>query len=159
MLDKFAEESNTTIEPGSRIQLQKRIQRRNNKLTPKVRKRRENLNEALQNGLVNPANENISVGTLAGGVGTFIVWLVEDYLPGQIGAQADIVSAEPADGGIKYVVDSNAPLESQARFRAFLDAGTGVTSLWTDEFDVQSVEVIKTRAGRDTHRYEIVVKD
>lgn len=156
----FSQDSNeATFQPGSRLDIPERTKEKADELTPKGRDVRTNIDRRLKDSAVNPANENISTGTFVGAVGTLIVWTLEDYLPGQVVAQADVVGVEPVDQGLKYTVDANAMIESQSRFRAILDSGTGVTSLWTDEIDVESVELIKSRPARDTYRYEIVVRD
>lgn len=146
------------IQPGERLDIPERTRDRSENLTPAGRRIRQKIDQRLKDTAVSPANDNIDAGTIVGAVGTAIVWLFEDYLPGRVAADAEIADVETVDGGIRYTVDSNAMIESQSRFRAILDSGTGITSLWTDEIEVQSIELVKARPVRDTYRYEIVVR-
>jgi len=153
----FNQDNDALITPGSRVDFPERVKNRVDGVTDTGRNIRTRVDQALKDSPVNPANENISSGTFVGAVGTALVWAFEDYLPGRIGSSADLVDLEPSDNGVKYIVDSNAVIESQARFRAILDSSTGVTGLWTDDIDIENFEVINKRPGRDTYRYEIVI--
>lgn len=156
----FSEDGNdATFQPGKRLDIPGRARKRTNQITDEGRSIRTQIDERLKDSEVNPANENITTSTFVGAVGTAIVWLLEDYLPGRIGADAEIVGADPSGEGVTYTIDTNAMIESQARFRSVIDAGTGITSLWTDEIEVESIELVKSRPARDTFRYEITVID
>jgi len=146
------------LRPGQRLDLKERAEEISKKYTPRGRDVRSSVDSTLDSLPVEPANPNITTSTFAGAIGTFIVWTAEDYLPIRVGADASISNVEVSGNEITYTVDTNAALESQARFRSVLDAGTGVTSLYTDDITVESVELLTPRVGRDTYRYEIVVR-
>jgi hypothetical protein len=149
--------SGSSITIGDRIDVQGRVQSVAETLEEPGSNLRNRINERLNNRRIEPANDNLDDGTLIGAIGTSITWALEDYLPVRAGADASISGVNVKQNEIVYTVDSNAVIESQARFRAMIDAGTGVTSLWTDDFDVRRVERINTRPARDTYRYEIAL--
>jgi hypothetical protein len=151
--------SGSEITYGSRINAKERIQAISDRLEDSGVGLRDRIDQRLNNRRVQPANENLQNGTLVGAIGTSIVWALEDYLPARAGADASVSNTEIKQNEIVYTIDSNAIIESQARFRSMIDAGTGVTSLWTDDFDVRRVERVKTRPARDTYRYEIALSD
>lgn len=150
-------EDTALIEPGKRLEIPRRARETSNNLTGKGNELRTKLDNRLKNSAVNPANPNITTGTFVGAIGTVIVWLAEDYLPGRVGAEASVSGVDVGEDVITYTLDTDGAIESQARFRSILDAGTGVVSIWTDEIEVTSVETIKERPARDTFRYEIKV--
>lgn len=102
---------------------------------------------------------NIGGGLTTGTVAAVVATVLEDTVGLPFGGSADVVSAEPVDKGMRYVIDVNAPLESMAKVRAFIDAGTGFTSLVTDQLDVQDTEIIKTRTLRDTYRVTLEIEN
>jgi len=161
MLERFLQESDKTIwRPGERLDIQRRSKNRSDKWTKRGRSIRTSIDKRLKNGYIAPANDNITTGTMLGAIGTVIVWTLEDYLPGRVGANTEVVDVEWEGGNtVTYTVDCNAPIESHARFRSMLDSTTGISSLWTDDIEVISVDVVNERVGRDTYRYEITVRD
>lgn len=159
MADKRFQQDDSGFQPGKRLNIQGRVRDRANSLTEPGSNVRDKVDRLLKGAPISPANENINTSTVVGAVGTAIVWALEDYLPGRVGADASISDAEVMDDGVLYTIDTNAVIESQARFRSMLDAGTGITSLWTDEMTVESIQLVKQRPARDTYRYEIKVSD
>lgn len=151
--------NDSEITYGSRIDAKERIQSISDRLEGTGVSLRDRIDQRLNERRIQPANENLQNGTLVGAIGTSIVWALEDYLPARAGADASISNTEIKDDEIVYTIDSNAVIESQARFRSMIDAGTGVSSLWTDDFDIMRVERVKTRPARDTYRYEIAISD
>lgn len=104
-------------------------------------------------------NRNFGGGTAVGIVQAAIVTVIEDTVGVPFGADAEIIGVEPVSGGVLYTVNVNAPSENIAKARAFIDAGTGFTTILTDLLDVRSVEVTKTRMIRDTYQVEVRVED
>lgn len=147
------------LRPGKRLDIPDKAKDVSDSLTPTGRKWRTKIDRRLKNGFVNPSNENITTGTAVGATITAIVWALEDYLPARSGANTEVTNVEREDGKATYTINTNAPLESQARFRSILDSTTGITSLWTDDIEVKDFEVVNKRPSRDTYRYEITVKD
>lgn len=145
-----------SIEPGKRLEVPERVRKREKQLRGPGSDFRESISNLARKLPVNPSNENITPDTLAGAIGTFIVYSIEDYLPVRLGASVDILNVEEVNGGAyEYTVNVNSAIEGQARFKAILQAGTGVTSLWIDQFEVTSFEKIKERPARDTYQYKI----
>jgi hypothetical protein len=148
-----------SVEPGKRLQIPERVQKRERQLRGPGSDFRESVSELADRLPVNPANENISPDTLAGAIGTFIVYSIEDYLPVRLGASVDVLNVEEVNSGeYEYTINVNSAIEGQARFKAILQAGTGVTSLWVDTFEVTDFEKIKERPARDTYQYKIRIK-
>jgi hypothetical protein len=147
------------IQVGGIVDLQKRAEKRTQQFTPRGSSLREDIDQFLKDRRFEPANTNIDSNTVAGALVVATVYALESYLPGSAGANTEVLSVEEMDGGstYKYTINTNAPLEGQARFRAILDSTTGFTSLYTDEIEIQDFEVIQKRPGRDTYQYEITV--
>lgn len=103
-------------------------------------------------------HRNFGGGTGAGAVGAAVGVILEDTVGLPFGADSDVMDVQPSQGsdGTIYVVNVNAPTKNMAEARAFIDAGTGFTSLLTDVLDVEDVNVIDTRVLRDT--YQITLK-
>lgn len=75
------------------------------------------------------------------------------------GADSQIHDSETLSDGVRYYVDVNAPFKSTAEGRATIDSGTGFTSFFVDDIEVEDVKRINTRPGRDTYRVTLVVRD
>jgi len=148
-----------TFEPGKRLEIPERVRKREKQLREPGSSFRQAISNASDAVPIQPPNENISTNTFTGAVGTYLVYIAEDYLPVRLGADVSISNIdEVGDGRYKYEVNVNAPLEGQARFKAIMQAGTGATSLWVDEFTIDNFEVIKERPARDTYQYEIIIE-
>ena len=104
---------------------------------------------------------NFGAGIGAGTVASGVAVILEDTVGVPFGADSDVQDVTPAgDGsGNIYTVNVNAPTENMAKARAFIDAGTGFTSILTDALDVQDVEVLGTRMLRDTYQVKLKIKD
>lgn len=148
------------LQPGRRLNLPDRASSLERRLRDPGSSLRQSLDNFLANRRIEPANENIDTNTLVGAGATFVVFVLEDYLPVRGGASTDIVEANEMEGGdvIQYVVDTNAPIEGQARLKSLLTTGTGFSSLWIDEFEIKDFKVVRERPLRDTYRYEIEVQ-
>lgn len=104
-------------------------------------------------------NRNFGGGVGAGVVAAGIITIIEDTVGVPFGADAEIIGVEPQSDGILYTVNVNAPTQDIAEARAFIDAGTGFTTILTDLLDVRSVELTKTRMLRDTYQVQVMVED
>ena len=145
-----------TIEPGKRLKIPERVREAEKKLREPGSNFRESIDKLSDKSPVSLPNENITPSTTAGAIGTYIVYTIEDYLPVRIGASVDILNIEEVEDGVfEYTINVNSAIEGQARFRAILQAGTGVSSLWVDRFEVTNFEKIKERPARDTYQYKI----
>jgi len=153
--EDYSQNDEARFQPGSRLGVPEKLKGAADRLTPRGRNIRSSVDNALKNFPVAPANDNITTATVVGAVGTYVVRSFETYAPGDVAASADIASADVQGDSVVYTVDSNAVIESQARFRAILDAGTGLTSLYTDGIEVESMELVNERPARDTYRYKI----
>lgn len=102
---------------------------------------------------------NFGGGVGAGAVTAGVITILEDVIGVPFGGSVDTIDVEPAEDGTIYTVNVNAPTESSAKVRAFIDAGTGFTSLLTDTLDTRDVEVIGTRTFRDTYQVQIKISD
>lgn len=144
---------------GSRVQLYNRIR---NKLDSKANighTTRVNLGNRIVEVTPTWENENISPGTLAGAMVAAISTTIDDFAPVDIASSAEIAGSEPIDGGARYTVNVDGVLPQQARFMAMMDAGTGFTSLVTDEMEVSEGQPLRKRVGRTTWQFEVVVKE
>jgi len=147
-----------TVQPGKRLSVPDRARKWEKRLREPGSNIRDTLTSAGERFPIDPPNENITPNTFAGAVGTYLVFVAEDYLPVRLGADVSISDVEKvSDERYLYTVNVNAPLEGQARFKAIMQAGTGAVSLWVDEFDIQDFEVIKKRPARDTYQYKIEI--
>lgn len=147
-----------TLQPGKRLNIPERVRKRERQFREPGSNLREEFNDFLSNRRIEPANENIDVNTFVGAAITYAIFAAEDYAPARVGASTDIIDMQEEGDTLRYTVDTNAALESQARFKSILTSGTGIVSLWIDEFRVEDVRVTKKRPMRDTYRYEIVVE-
>lgn len=97
----------------------------------------------------------IGLGITEAGVATVLA----DVVGVPFGADADVSQTAETSEGLIYTVDVNAPTKNMAEARAFIDSGTGFTTILTEALNVQSTEIIKTRTLRDTYRVKILVKE
>ena len=97
----------------------------------------------------------LAVGTLEAGV----AMILKETLGVPFGSDTEVVDAVAENGATIYTVNVDAPANNMAEVRAFLESGTGFSSLLTDTIDIQSSEVIKTRIARDTYQIKIKVVD
>lgn len=125
----------------------------------RARKLRNRLDDPLERRVPKVENRNIGNGIGVGAIEAGIAKILDDTLGVPFGSDTEIVDAEPIDGGMKYYVNVDAPLRNMARMRGFFEAGTGFTSLLTDEVDVEDVDVVKTRVLRDTYQIVVNIRD
>lgn len=106
-------------------------------------------------------NRNFGGGIGVGVVSAAVATILEDTVGLPFGGSADVMGVRPAqDGqGNVYTVNVNAPTEDMAKARAFIDAGTGFTSLLTDTLRVREVEILDKRTVRDTYQIELRIID
>jgi len=144
---------------GGIVDLQSRISERSSQFTDKGHELRTNLDQFLKDRRFEPSNTNIDTNTVVGAAIVGTVYALESYLPGKAGANTEVLNVETEDGGDTYIytINTNAPLEGQARFRSILDASTGYTSLYTDEIEIVEFETIQERVARDTYQYRVKV--
>lgn len=104
-------------------------------------------------------NRNFGSGKGLGILEAAIATIIEDTVGVPFGADADVSTSTVTENGVRYVVDVNAPTQNMAEARAFIDSGTGFTSILTDKLNVENVELLKVRTFRDTFRVTILVED
>lgn len=100
---------------------------------------------------------NIGRGRAVAGVGAGILTILEDTIGVPFGATIDIVNTEPTEDGMLYTVNVNAPTEGIAEARSFIDTGTGFSSYLTEEYNIESMEIVGKRPLRDTYQVDIEV--
>lgn len=113
----------------------------------------------LEEKIPDVPNRNFGGGLAIGGIEAGIAVVLEDTVGVPFGGSSDVVGVEAVEGGVKYTVNVNAPTQNMAQARAFIDSSTGFTSYLTDLYDVQDVELTKTRMLRDTYQVELLIKD
>lgn len=149
-----------TLEPGKRLNIPERVKKREKQFREPGSSLRQTLTSAGERFPINPPNENVTPNTFAGAIGTYLVYVAEDYLPVRLGADVSISDVqEISEDRYEYTVNVNAPLEGQARFKAIMQAGTGAVSLWVDDFTIEDYKVIKKRPARDTYQYKIIIEE
>lgn len=104
-------------------------------------------------------NRNFGSGKGLGILEAAIATIIEDTVGVPFGADADVSTSTVTENGVRYVVDVNAPTQNMAEARAFIDSGTGFTSILTDKLNVENVELLKVRTFRDTFRVTILVEN
>lgn len=124
-----------------------------------ARRIRNKPGQVLQRRFPQFPNRNFGGGVAVGTVEAGVALILEDTLGIPFGSDTEIVDSQAVSGGMKYIVNIDAPFENMARARAFLEANTGFTSLLTDLLKVENVDVVNTRTIRDTYQIEIVVED
>lgn len=115
--------------------------------------------EVFQKRVPQFPNRNFGGGVTIGLVEAGIAIILEDTLGIPFGSETEAVGTRSTSQGTVYTVNVDAPTENMARAKAFLESNTGFTSILTDLFDVNEVEVLKTRTIRDTYQIEILVVD
>lgn len=145
------------IQVGQFLKLSRRVSDRVNAKAEAGHEVRTYVGDRLVEVSPNFDNENFNKGTITGAFVSAIAAVVNEYVP--IAADTEIVDSEPVQDGTRYTVNVDSPLESQARFRAMLESGTGWTSYLTDEFDMEDPQAIHKRPARDTWQVEVTVKE
>jgi len=139
-------------------------------LVEKIRQELDNRSEAGHNARVNIGNtivevtpnfetDNISPGSMAGAILAVIAKQGNAIVPVDVLSETEIAAAEPKENSTVYTVNVDAALPQQAKFQAMMEAGTGFTSLITDEFDVGNSQSLRKRIGRTTWQYQVEVFD
>lgn len=113
----------------------------------------------LQRRVPKIGQRNLGQGIGAGVVEAGIAIVLEETVGIPFGSDVEVVDTEGVEGGTLYTVNVDAPLENMARARGFFEATTGFTSLLTDVWMVENVEVLRTRPLRDTYQIEVMVRD
>lgn len=111
----------------------------------------------LEDKIPEVEHRNVGGGKVAGGIGAAVATILEDTVGLPFGATVDVVDVEPVEDGHIYTVNVNAPTENIAEARAFIDAGTGFSSYFTDTFEVVETDHIHFRFARDTYQIRIKV--
>lgn len=158
-LELKMESEEDNIKVGQILDLEGRANKRTKQLTDPGFSLRQSIDQFLKERRFEPANSNIDTNTVAGAAVVGTVYALSSYLPGSTGANTEVLNVEQSQGGDEYTytINTNAPLEGQARFRAILDSTTGFTSLYTDNITVDDFEVIQERPARDTYQYKVTV--
>lgn len=133
------------------------------KINDRIRDKSSNLRntpgERLANSFPQFPNRNIGGGVAVGIVEAGVAIVLERTLGIPFGAETEISDVSTTNRGTVFTVNVNSPFENMARARAFIESGTGFTTLLTEEMNVQSVEVLKTRTLRDTYQIEILIEN
>lgn len=113
--------------------------------------------ENLRKRVPRVAERNIGEGVAVGAIEAGVAIIIEETLGVPLGASSDTIDVDVLEEGNEvYTVNVNAPTRNMAEARAFLDAGTGFTSYLTEVFEVEEVEIVRTRMVRDT--YQVVLR-
>lgn len=104
-------------------------------------------------------NRNFGGGIAIGSLEAAIAIILERTIGVPFGSDVEITDTEPTSGGTIYTVNVDAPFENMAQARAFFESQTGFTSLLMDTYNVENVEVLRTRPARDTYQVEMLVED
>ena len=125
---------------------------------------REKLNDLISTRFPRYENRNFGSGIIAGAAQAGIADVLEDVIGVPFGAETEMVGIDNSatmDGtsGVEYTINVNAPTQTMAEARAFVESGTGYTSLLTDLLKVENVELVKSRALRDTYEIVVFVED
>lgn len=144
---------------GGIVDLQSRVSGRASQFAGKGHDVRMQFDQFLKDRRFEPANQNIDTNTVVGAAVVASIYAISSYIPGEPGANTEVIDVQSEDDGQTYIytVNTNAPLEGQARFQTILDSTTGFTSLYTDEVDVVDFETIQERVFRDTYQYRVRV--
>lgn len=114
---------------------------------------------ALKRRLPQFQSRNFGGGLAVGAAQAGVAIVLERTLGIPFGAETEISDVRSTGRGTVYVVNVNAPFQNMADVRAFIESGTGFTTFLTEEINVQSSQVLKTRMFRDTYQIEILVED
>lgn len=145
------------FEVGQFLQVSRRISRKINSRAEAGHQLRTFIGDRIVEVTPNFDNENFNEGTVAGAVVSAVAALVDEYVP--IAADTEIVDSEPVENGTRYTVNVDSPLESQARFRAMIESGSGWTSYLVDEYDMEDPQPLRKRPARDTWQVDVVVRE
>lgn len=104
-------------------------------------------------------NRNFGGGIAVGLVEAGVAMILKETVGVPFGSETEIVGVTPRNGGVVYTINVDAPANNMAEARAFLESGTGFTSILTDKLEVENSEILKTRVLRDTYQIEILVED
>lgn len=115
--------------------------------------------QAVQHKFPQFENRNFGGAIGVGLVEAGIAVVLESTLGIPFGSDVEVPSTRSTSRGTIYTVNVDAPTENMARARAFLEANTGFTSVLTDLYDVDNVEVLRKRPLRDTYQVELLVED
>lgn len=144
-----------TVTVGERLDLFERGVRNSERAADLVAPVRDRVDKRINDFPIRSDNPNFTPNTMVGGVIVAAVTGIQDYVPVNTGAGAQLIDAQNQEGGTLYILDVDAPTQSMARFRAQFESGTGATSFWTDRLEVRSIEKTSTRVMRDTYRVEV----
>lgn len=113
----------------------------------------------IRSRIPNYRNRNFGGGKGIGIIEAAIAVILSETVGIPFGADADVQSVEPTSRGSLYTVNVNAPTQNMAEARAFIDSGTGFSSVLTDTLRVENVEILDTRTLRDTYQIEVLIED
>lgn len=138
--------------------------RKEDQLSRVPRNVRGKLNDLLADRLPRYENRNLGSGVLAGTAQAGIADILEDVIGVPFGAETEMVdinnnATRNGASGVEYTINVNSPTQTMAEARAFIESGTGYTSILTDLLHVEDVTLVKTRMLRDTYEVTVFVED
>lgn len=104
-------------------------------------------------------NRNFGGGIGVGIVEAAVAVVLKESIGVPFGSDTEVVDSSATGNGMRYTVNVDSPFENMAEARAFIESGTGFTSILTDKLDVENTQVVKTRVLRDTYQIEVLVED
>lgn len=113
----------------------------------------------VQESIPSFENRNFGGGIAIGILEAAVAIILKETVGIPFGSDTEAVGAEPTGDGVIYTINVDAPFENMAQAQAFIESGTGFTSVLTDRINVSNVDVLKTRVLRDTYQIEILVED
>lgn len=135
------------------------VRRIENRIDDKASNIRNKPSEAMEERVPRIPNRNIGQGIAAGTLQSAIAIILEETVGVPFGGSTEVTEVQATQGGNIYTVNVDAPTQNMSKAKAFFQANTGFTSLLTDLYEVNNVEVLRTRPFRDTYQVEILVQD
>lgn len=139
------------------LNINQRIEQKANELTPSGASTRQKIDGFIKALPNRNANDNLDSASIVGFAMVQAISAANDYIPGDLGADTEIVDVESVNNGTRYTVDVDAGLESQAELEAKMESSVGITGFWTEDITVESMEVTTERPARDTYRFVVTV--
>lgn len=130
-----------------------------NRIGSAPRRLRNRPGDALRKRVPEFENRNFGAGVGVGIVEAGIALVLKETVGVPLGSDTEAVGAEVTEEGVIYTINVDAPFRNMAEARAFLESGTGFTSVLTDKIDVRETEILKTRVLRDTYQIDVLVVD
>lgn len=147
------------VRPRKRLEMEPIWRKLEDRLEGPLHKLRNRPGTSIKKRFPQFENRNIGGGVAVGLVEAGVAVILEETVGIPFGSDVDTSGISKRPDGVVYTINVDAPTQNMAEARAFLDSGTGFTSILTDTLKVRDTEVLKTRAIRDTYQVEILVKD